>query len=212
MSGIARAVSGGLVLNILRFFLCSAFVGLAVKIMDDWLDGGAGVARPASDKSNLAGNLGAASLPYAMLALVCGALFAPETAAGLFLCSYALGMAWGAGRDHYPSGLTGWQESALALLISLAGCGFRVTAVCGLCMAAVQGLDDAIDYRTLGPSSAPFARRLGLVETVLASSGILMLAFAVDLARTAGAVLGAVFVWVLEGFFNSRYWGFGEAE
>jgi len=175
------------------FFLCSALAGLSVKIMDDWLDRERDGPRP-----TFATRLGDASLPYALLSFACAVPFDPATAVALLLMSYAAGMGGRALRDVYPSGLRGWQESLFAVIISVGACGWRLTTVAGLCIAAIQGIDDVMDWRNRGPSAAPLVRRFGVIEVAAGTIAAVLFALGLDIPRTFGVIMGAAFIWCLE--------------
>jgi hypothetical protein len=204
---MTRTPAGAFLCRIARFFLCSAFVGLAVKIMDDWIDrsnGRGGDEPPHGERAcDFASRLGTAALPYALVCLACGVAFDPPTALALFFGSYAVGMALGTA-DRYPSGLSGAQESLAVLAASVMACGLRLTLTAGLCILCVQALDDVIDYHVSGLATAPLVRRFGLWETALAAAGFLLVAAGLDAPRTLGVMLAAALVWKVERLLESR--------
>ncbi|MGE5484470.1 MAG: hypothetical protein ACM3X4_05600 [Ignavibacteriales bacterium] len=201
MTGIPWLLACTIVRDTFRFFLCAALTGLAIKIMDDWLD----ISRdrcdgdtPPGPGPDLVSRLGDASLPYALLLFACAVPIDGRTAVALFLMAYAAGMGGASSRDLYPSGLRGWQESVVSALISWVACGWRVTAVAGLCMACIQGFDDVMDYGEGGARAAPLVGRFGIVEVAAVAAAMALLSLALDIPRTAGILTAAVFVWRLE--------------
>lgn len=149
------------------------FVGVAVKLLDDFMD-------LRSDAQygvpSIAVRLGEATLPYAMLSLALGAAFDPRFGLSLFLASYAVGMASDL-RRILPLGLTGWQESLGAFLLGVLFTGPLVQLWALSMMAFVQCVDDLQDVRRDDLcGSANLVRRWGLGEVRLAALGFFMFA------------------------------------
>lgn len=134
-------------------------IGCAIKIMDDYLD---------REENSLARKLDVAALPYSLLLTVAAAGLAPYYSLPLFLASYSCGMTADY-REKLPTGLAGWQESLLALVLSLCFFGWRTTASAAVVILFIQLLDDFRDLRkdrlvsrsnlvhVLGPSAAAMA-------------------------------------------------------
>lgn len=165
--------------------ICS---GLAVKLMDDFLDlqydSQAGIPSPAV-------RLGEATLPYGLILLAIGAAFHAPIALSLFFAAYAIGMVQDL-RRPLPSGLTGWQESLLVLGLGALLLG-PVNQIWGLAiMVFVQAIDDTIDYHVDQMSGNPnLLRRFGWVEVNGVAFGCFVLAallYPIETALTIVAV------------------------
>lgn len=176
--------------------LGAAFLtGLAVKIMDDFMDAPLDQCR---GLQTVAQRLGTASLPYALAAIAAGAALNHRWAISLFLASYALGMAVDLGR-RLPTGLLGYQEALVALGASLVLYGPVRTAAAVAIVTAIQMTDDLLDWREdrLAGGGA-LTRKLGLFEALLVlaiSGGVALLAdfgMAVAAWVASGAVLAVM--------------------
>lgn len=147
--------------------------GLAVKLMDDFLDlqydSQAGIPSPAV-------RLGEATLPYGLILLAIGAAFHAPIALSLFVAAYSIGMIQDLKRP-LPSGLTGWQESILVLGLGALLLG-PVIQIWGLAMMVfIQVIDDMIDYHVDQMSGNPnLLRRFGWVEVNSVALGCFVLA------------------------------------
>lgn len=172
--------------------------GLAVKLMDDFLDlkydSQAGIPSPAV-------RLGEATLPYGLILLALGAAFHAPIALALFIAAYAVGMVQDLGRP-LPSGLAGWQESVVVLGLGALLLG-PVMQIWGLAvMVFVQAIDDVMDYELDQVSGNPnLVRRFGWVEVNSVALGCFILAallhpIATGLAIAAVATLDT-WVWRL---------------
>ncbi|MHB8756494.1 MAG: hypothetical protein ACYC6V_00530 [Bacillota bacterium] len=125
--------------------------GVAIKLLDDYLDG--------QEADELR------SLPaYALLALSVAVALAPGPALSLFLAAYAVGML----KDlavPFPAGLVGWQEVALVLLGGLLLTGWREMLGSVALMVAAQSADDLFDWGLDRAHGRPsLVGRLGLGE------------------------------------------------
>ncbi len=140
--------------------LCMA---VAVKLMDDLLDGDVGGPRDhdlvSRHETRALGAGGAAA--YALgLGMVAAALNT-EWAVTLFLASYAVGMLDDPLR-RLPSRLPAGVESFLAILIGVSAYGWRSAVASLACIVLIQALDDLVDYR----SDLQAGRRNWAVATV----------------------------------------------
>lgn len=173
--------------------LGAAFLtGLAVKIMDDFLDAPLDQCR---GLRTVAQRLGTASLPYALAAVAAGAALNHRWAISLFLASYALGMAVNLGRQ-LPTGLLGYQEALVALGACLVLYGPVRTVAAVAIVTAIQITDDLVDWREDRlAGGGVITRKLDRFETLLAlaiSGGVAILVdfrMAVAAWVAAGAVL-----------------------
>lgn len=162
------------------------FVGLAIKLMDDFMD-------LRSDAQygvpSLAVRLGEATLPYAMVLLALAALLDMRLAITLFLSSYAVGMAMDLKRV-LPSGLTGWQEGIIAIGLGAIFAGPFVQIWSLVAMAFIQCIDDMIDSsRDTLSGSSNLVRQWGLGEIRLAALGLLGIAAFLHPVHTAVVVV-----------------------
>lgn len=152
-----------------------AAAALAVKLMDDVLDAPRDRVR---GYPNWSSALGRATTPYALLCLGLGAAAHGRVAVSLFLAAYAWGMV-GDSSDTMPSGLKGWQESALAAAVSLAAAGLALTAAAMALVGAAHLADDWLDRPAgaAGPGYGGDAAPPGLLPVlamVLALSSLLL--------------------------------------
>lgn len=152
--GPLLAADGAVLLAAGRQVASVALSGLAIKLLDDYLDDQeADRLRP---------------LPaYALLALSVAVALAPGPALSLFLAAYAVGML----KDlavPFPVRLTGWQEVALVVLVGLGLTGWREMLGSLSLMVAAQCGDDLLDWSLDRAHGRPsLVGRLGLGESVL---------------------------------------------
>lgn len=121
----------------------TAFTGVAIRLMDDFLD------EPEPFLSRLAplvARAGRGVIAYALFFLALGAACNLEWAVTLFLCAYAIGMGHD-GLRPLPSGLPAWGESALALAVGVGRFGFFSLVASFTAVLFVQILDDFMDVR-----------------------------------------------------------------
>lgn len=167
-----------------RKMVAVAAVALAVKLMDDVLDAPRDRVR---GEPNWAATLGRAATPYAMVLLVLGTAAHAPLAAALFLAAYAWGMA-GDRWERMPSGLLGWQESALAVAVSWAAAGTALTVMAVSLVGALHWADQWLDggAATTGPP----------LVLPLAAAGLALVALAVDpWLFLGGALVGGAISW-----------------
>lgn len=146
-------------------------VGLAIRLMDDYLDAPIdllqGVPTPAH-------RFGSASLPYALAGLSIGSLLSSKLTAAVFLSAYAIGMA-GELTRVLPSRLRGYEESLLAIVIGALGAGPLIMTWALMTMFTIQALDDLIDLRIDSYTGGRnWCHRYGVGEVAL--SGLLSVA------------------------------------
>ena len=149
----------------LLLFTSTFFSGLAIKLMDDYLD------IPWDTiigRRTWAAKHQHAVLPYALMALCLACLANPFWAVSLFWASYMLGMRGDLNRA-LALGLTGWQEALItgALLYIIIGGSTLVTSVGAV--FCIQSIDDLMDQRLdLASGSSNWATKWGKVELSLA--------------------------------------------
>ncbi len=128
-------------LSMPALFACVCAVGIAVKLMDDFIDRRLDAVGGVTTWASVVGD---GVLPYAMFTLAVAMLISGRLAGTLFLAAYTLGMAHDL-RRKLPSGLEGWHESVLALSLGalLGGVGRMVASLAVLTF--VQCVDDVVD-------------------------------------------------------------------
>lgn len=170
--------------------------GVAIKLMDDFLDG-AGDRRAGT--VTVAARIGAGVLPYCLLALTVALLVEPRVAGALFLGAYAIGMAHDLDR-RLPTGLRGWQESLLAAGISVIGAGWAVATAGVATMLFVQCVDDLADSEDdRVRSQANLAHALGPVETAFVATASAIVAVGLAPSLTVSVIVAVpVIEWLLK--------------
>ncbi|MBP2649494.1 MAG: hypothetical protein H6Q74_319 [Firmicutes bacterium] len=149
--------------NCTAVVLAVIFCAVAVKLTDDYLDIEYDIA---CHKFNLARYFGSGTVIYAMLFLAVAASFNATVSLMLFMASYAVGM-FSDLNTRMPSGLLGWQESILVIIVSVIIYGWQLSGFSLLIIFAVQCLDDCIDLRPDCDNvsgTRNLACRLGVVE------------------------------------------------
>lgn len=160
--------------------------GIAVKLMDDHLDGDWD---RISETETTRDVLGPGAVPYAMVALTVAAWIRFDVTVALFFSAYGAGMVheWG---ERMPTKLPAWLESSLAFAGAVVGAGLALAGGALCLMIFVQCVDDIVDATIDRRSGARnFVHTLGLVETYLLAGSTLL--FALSLAP---ALSVAVFV------------------
>lgn len=165
--------------EIVRGALSVLAIGIAVKLLDDCVDG---------EGRTLFGLAPVGATVYAVLAAVLGTALALPVATPLFAAAYATGMLH-APSERLPSGLPAWLEGALVLAGATAVAGIARTAQALLVIAALQAADDLIDFqRDAAAPGRNWAYRVGRVETALIGLICLTLATAFGIAVPLCAV------------------------
>ncbi|HHT01128.1 MAG TPA: hypothetical protein GXZ96_00305 [Firmicutes bacterium] len=122
-------------------FLAVFFCGLAIKLLDDFLD---------HQKDALWGRwnwverLGPATAVYGMAALAVACSLDAQQALPLFWAAYALGMV-SAPAERYPSGTSAWMETISCLVFCGFCFGLQHTTFALFALMAVQCIDDVMD-------------------------------------------------------------------
>ncbi|WP_018133352.1 hypothetical protein [Effusibacillus pohliae] len=138
--------------------------GIAIKCMDDLLDA---EYDQCVGRLTIAGKLGKAILPYALLLLGIGVFVAKEISLSLFLASYAIGMGYDL-LERMPTRLPGWAEGLIAFGLGLLLAGPVMMVWSLLIMVTIQLLDDLVDiYKDTQSGQRNAAKRIGVVETTL---------------------------------------------
>ncbi|MDI3279952.1 MAG: hypothetical protein QJR13_01080 [Bacillota bacterium] len=142
----------------------TALTGLAVRLLDDFLDE---PELPSGWLAPLVARAGRGVIAYALLFLALGAACNLEWTVTLFLSAYAIGMGH-EGQRLLPSGLAAWGECALALAVGVVRFGLLSLAASFTAVLFVQLLDDLVDVeedKERGRSN--WALRWGSVESAL---------------------------------------------
>jgi len=171
LSGVGYDPAG--LWEILQNAAAILLAGGVVKLMDDFLDLRYDIFE---GEPSLAVRLGEGTLPYSLLLFALAVLAEAEVACALFLGAYAVGMAGDLERQ-LPSGLYGYQEAAVALIVGFLFLPWHSALWGASVMLAVQAVDDLFDLAPDRTSGNPnLARRYGIVETQLAGLLALLVA------------------------------------
>ncbi|NMB25612.1 MAG: hypothetical protein GX986_08775 [Firmicutes bacterium] len=145
----------------LRLFVACLSTGIAIKIMDDYIDGPWDAL---IGQKTWAAGLKEAALPYALMALCLGCLADSTWAVTFFWASYAVGMRGDLIRP-LALGLTGWQEVALAGVVIYLTCGGYAMFTSWAAIFVMQCIDDLLDQSLDRMSGAHnWATKWGKVE------------------------------------------------
>lgn len=149
----------GIVISVI---LCSITVKLVDDFLDQDLDTHAG-------HYNFAQKLGNGAIIYGMLSLSLTASIHAAVSIPLFLASYSIGMFHDL-KQHFPSGLSGLQESLLIFILGVALWGWQSMLFSMLFVFSMQLFDDYLDiYMDQAAGYRNFAHRIGKVECLLLS-------------------------------------------
>ncbi|MGM9571489.1 MAG: hypothetical protein ACI3ZR_04645 [bacterium] len=133
----------GHIAEIILSLSCVLSTGLAIKILDDYLD---------REIDELAGKdtfvqfFQQSILPYGLLFLAFGLTLEPKLGGSLFLASYAVGM-FKQQEQIYPCKLSGWQEIVLSCFLGSFLYGWFDFLSALSIIFFVQLLDDFYDYK-----------------------------------------------------------------
>lgn len=158
---------------VISVLLCA----IAVKLVDDFLDRDMDTR---AGSRNLAVRFGNGTVIYAMLALAVAASLNAMISIPLFLASYSIGMCNDL-KQSFPSGLRGWQESLLVVLLGIILWGWEMMLFSLLFVSSIQLFDDYLDmsidkrvgYRNI-------ANRFGKVECLLLSIITILTAWSLE--------------------------------
>jgi hypothetical protein len=117
------------------------FTGVAISLMDDYLD--------EEEYNRWAGwvhKTGRGIAVYVAVLLLAAASLRLNWAATLFAGAYAVGM-WQDLARTLPSGLKGWQEAAILLVLAAFRFGWGEMASSLAVILFIQALDDMVDKR-----------------------------------------------------------------
>lgn len=167
--------------RILLDLLAIAPAGIAIKLLDDFLDYAVDLA---CDSPSLIDILGSGSVVYTMVFAVLACSINLRLAAPLMLAAYSVGMLK-APSQMLPLGLSAWMESVVIVLATWAIFGWPATLVSVLLMIAIEFVDDIIDYsRDSVGGATNLVHSIGKTQLVLVSVAVIIAAFIVDRRTT----------------------------
>ena len=165
-------------------FLCS----IAVKLLDDFLDQEIDAC---AGRKNWAQRIGNGSTIYAALLLAFAATLQAQAALSLFFACCMVGM-FNSLTHKLPSRLSGWQESLLILFFGFFFFGIEQMMFALCFIAAIQLLDDCLDYRLDQISGCRnLAHRFGIIECLLAGTVFMLAAWSLNEQLFLPALLGS---------------------
>ncbi|AEE91472.1 conserved membrane protein of unknown function [Tepidanaerobacter acetatoxydans Re1] len=176
-------------LFILRKILSIFLTGCVIKLMDDYLDQDIDVLE---DEPNLFTILELGGLPYALLLLSLAFFLDLVTALSLFLASFALGMG-GNLTAKMPSGLYGYQESFIVLLLGFMSLKINMLSSM-LIIAVIQLWDDVKDYKRNKINKKNLAFLLGKVECSLLAVICFLLSFYLDSIKAVSSIISTYLI------------------
>ncbi len=148
----------------LKRLLGLLLVGLAIKLMDDFLDQ---EKDKASGQYNLYHILGISILPYSLVIFSFGLYLNLVEGISFFAASYLLGMA----HDYHlrlPSGLIAWQEGLIVFMFSTYLTDLKNSLSALLLILLLQFIDDLIDFKKDSQYfQANLFKKLGFFNSVL---------------------------------------------
>ncbi|MDD4568835.1 MAG: hypothetical protein PHE70_01700 [Tepidanaerobacteraceae bacterium] len=139
-------------------------------------------------KPNLSIVMELGGLPYALLLFLLSFLLDASTSIGLFLASFALGMA-GSLNVKMPSGLYGYQESIITVLFGFLVLGRVNMTSSMLIIATIQLWDDLIDYKKDGINKKNWAFIIGKVEALLLAIIFFLLTLYLDCVKAISTII-----------------------
>lgn len=149
------------------------FIGIVIKIMDDYLDQ---ELDKLTEQWNICNTLGRGVLPYSLVFMVLALYFNLSEGLSFFWASYSLGMTSNL-KEKLPSKLLAWQESLLAFIISITLSSFFTTISSFILIFLIQIIDDYIDYSSdVLPQQTNLIFNLGRINCLVITLILLLLA------------------------------------
>lgn len=180
---------------VIAVICCSA----AVKLADDYLDREYDVI---AGKANWTEVLEQGTMLYAMFLLALAAGINTSLSLSLFLSCYIVGM-FSSMRDKFPSRLSGFQESLIALTIGLFLFGLHTMLFSLSFILAIQLFDDYIDAHSdhlVGQRN--FANRFGEIECLIASLIFIITAWGVNEKEFIPVLTGTAIVYLVSFYYE----------
>lgn len=180
---------------VIAVICCSA----AVKLADDYLDREYDVI---AGKANWTEVLEQGTMLYAMFLLALAAGINTSLSLSLFLSCYIVGM-FSSMRDKFPSRLSGFQESLIALTIGIFLFGLHTMLFSLSFILAIQLFDDYIDEQSdhlVGQRN--FANRFGEIECLIASLIFIITAWGVNEKEFIPVLTGTAIVYLVSFYYE----------
>lgn len=186
---------------LIKKIFCVFFTGFVIKIMDDYTDQNID---KMLEKPNIYEAMELGGLPYVLLLLSLAFILDPITSLSLFLSSYVIGM-MGSINVKMPSGLYGYQESILILLLSFIILK-KIDMVSSITIiVAIQLLDDFLDYEKDYLNKKNLAFVLGKTECLLLSVIFFLLTCYLDFIKGITAMISMyVIVYIIKILFTKH--------
>ncbi|NLB74812.1 MAG: hypothetical protein GX795_12475 [Firmicutes bacterium] len=184
--------------------LAVALAGVAIKLLDDFLDYAVDLA---AGNPSLIDVLGSGSVVYTLIFAVFACSINLRLAAPLMLSAYAVGMLKDPAQ-MLPLGLSAWMESAVVALASWSIFGWPATLASLLLMTAVEFIDDLFDYSRdeRGPSTN-LVSVIGKTQLILLSLAVMIAALIIDMRTTALVGVCAPVTAVIADLISRSYRG-----
>lgn len=186
----------------LKKFMSILLAGIVVKIMDDYMD------REFDElvnNDNTTKILGLGMMPYAIFIFSLGCIFNPTAAISLFFASFATGMA-GNFNAKMPSGLYGYQEALMAIVLGLILFGAVEMFSSLLLIAAIQLWDDYVDYNKDIYSTKNWAYIIGKNESLLLGIIFFISSLYLDYIKALSGIISVwAIVYIIKLWFNNYH-------
>lgn len=175
--------------------------GFVIKLMDDFIDLEYDTVLKRQNFSNV---LGKGVLPYTLFIFSLACFLEPSTSISLFFSSYIIGMTADYG-TKMPSGLYGYQESLITLILGILILGSSETLSSLFIMWSVQLWDDLYDYKKEIACGKNYVKMLGKVECLVFSIICFLSALYLDAVKTIAVSFSAIsIVYIIYLLSNSE--------
>jgi len=177
-------------------FLAVLLTGCVIKLMDDYLDQEFDIFR---GKQSLARQLGLGTAAYALLIFAIAVSLNWQISVALFLGAYITGMVYNV-RTKYLSGLSGWQEICIVLVLSWLLAGLHITCTSVFILLVIQIIDDWLDETNDAMTGQKNAMQiLGSAEAGICALIFLLLALYLDTRLSLFVLVAApLAVWIIK--------------
>lgn len=182
-----------------KIFFGIFLTGIVIKIMDDYMDR---EFDKLINRDNTTKILGSGVLPYALFIFSLACILNPVTAVSLFFASFATGMA-GNLNAKMPSGLYGYQEALITIVMGLVLFGVMEMFSSLLLIFAIQLWDDYVDYNSDRYSIKNWAFILGKNECLLLGIIFFILSVYLDYFKALSGIFSMwIIVYIIKLWFN----------
>lgn len=174
----------------LKMFFSIFFTGITIKMMDDFID---------EDFDHLIGifnltkELGPGIVSYILLIFSLAIVLNPKVATSLFFVSFSIGMV-GNLTAKMPSGLYGYQESIIVLILALFLSGTKEVFSSLFLITAIQLWDDYLDYTGDKYSSKNWAFILGKTECFILGLLNFLASLYLDYIKAILGIISAILI------------------